>query len=147
MGATAQHMRDIFYRMGFNDQEIVALAGAHAVGYCHTDRSGFWGPWTRSPSTFSNQYFVLLNEEKWRLKRTHGGQPWQGPTQFESPDGALMMTPADMAIGLWDPSFAEWTKKYAADEELFFKDFAAAFQKLCELGCTNLGPPGGADNG
>ena len=39
----ANHLRDIFYRMGFNDQEIVALAGAHALGRCHTDRSGFSG--------------------------------------------------------------------------------------------------------
>ena len=43
---TIQHLRDIFYRMGFDDQAIVALSGAHAVGRCHTDRSGFWGPWT-----------------------------------------------------------------------------------------------------
>ncbi|KIJ60031.1 class II peroxidase [Hydnomerulius pinastri MD-312] len=34
----APHIRDIFYRMGFNDQEIVALSGAHALGRCHTDR-------------------------------------------------------------------------------------------------------------
>lgn len=26
------HLRIIFYRMGFNDQEIVALSGAHALG-------------------------------------------------------------------------------------------------------------------
>mmetsp|Transcript_51557 Transcript_51557/g.133941 ORF Transcript_51557/g.133941 Transcript_51557/m.133941 type:complete len:281 (+) Transcript_51557:27-869(+) len=39
---TQDHLRDVFYRMGFNDQEIVALSGAHAVGRCHTDRSGFW---------------------------------------------------------------------------------------------------------
>lgn len=26
------HLRFIFYRMGFNDQEIVALSGAHALG-------------------------------------------------------------------------------------------------------------------
>lgn len=32
--------------MGFNDREIVALLGAHALGRCHTDRSGYWGPWT-----------------------------------------------------------------------------------------------------
>lgn len=37
---TAQHIREIFYRMGFTDPEIVALLGAHAVGRCHTDRSG-----------------------------------------------------------------------------------------------------------
>jgi cytochrome c peroxidase len=29
--------------MGFNDQEIVALSGAHALGRCHSDRSGFKG--------------------------------------------------------------------------------------------------------
>ena len=33
---TIAHIRDIFYRMGFNDQEIVALLGAHALGRCHT---------------------------------------------------------------------------------------------------------------
>lgn len=54
------HLRAIFYRMGFNDQEIVALSGAHAMGRCHTDRSGFEGPWQFSPTTFSNEYFRLL---------------------------------------------------------------------------------------
>ena len=39
----ASHVRDIFYRMGFTDREIVALAGAHAVGRCHVDRSGYSG--------------------------------------------------------------------------------------------------------
>lgn len=37
---TIQHLRDIFYRMSFTDAEIVALSGAHAMGRCHTDRSG-----------------------------------------------------------------------------------------------------------
>ena len=32
---TAAHLREIFGRMGFNDQEIVALAGAHALGRCY----------------------------------------------------------------------------------------------------------------
>lgn len=31
----ADHLRSIFYRMGFNDQEIVTLSGAHALGRCH----------------------------------------------------------------------------------------------------------------
>jgi peroxiredoxin len=39
----AQHIRDVFYRMGFSDQEIVALSGAHNLGRCHEDRSGFDG--------------------------------------------------------------------------------------------------------
>lgn len=33
----AKHLRDVFGRMGFSDQEIVALSGAHAVGRCHTE--------------------------------------------------------------------------------------------------------------
>lgn len=33
--ADSDHLRTIFYRMGFNDQEIVALSGAHALGRCH----------------------------------------------------------------------------------------------------------------
>jgi hypothetical protein len=42
----AQHLRDIFYPKGFTDKDIVALSGAHSVGACHADRSGFEGPWT-----------------------------------------------------------------------------------------------------
>jgi hypothetical protein len=45
---TAQHIRNIFYRMGFDDHEIVALSGAHALGRCHTDRSGYWCAPTRA---------------------------------------------------------------------------------------------------
>lgn len=41
-------------------QEIVALSGAHALGRCHTSRSGYDGPWTNSPITFSNLYFKVL---------------------------------------------------------------------------------------
>merc|ERR1712000_193718 len=54
------HLRNIFGRMGFTDKEIVALTGAHAVGRCHVEASGYWGPWTNAETTFSNEYFRLL---------------------------------------------------------------------------------------
>lgn len=75
----ADHLRNIFYRMGFNDQEIVALSGAHALGRCHTDRSGFDGPWTFSPTVLTNDYYRLLLEEKWQWKK------WNGPKQVSLP--------------------------------------------------------------
>lgn len=71
----SDHLRNIFNRMGFNDQEIVALSGAHALGRCHTDRSGFDGPWTFSPTVLTNDYYRLLVEEKWQWKK------WNGPKQ------------------------------------------------------------------
>ncbi|CAM9345735.1 unnamed protein product, partial [Laminaria digitata] len=101
IGGTIQHVRDIFGRMGFNDREMVALIGAHAVGRCHTEASGYWGPWTNAESTFSNEYFRLLVEEKWTIKTTHEGKKWTGPEQFEDPSGQLMMLHADLAL-VWD---------------------------------------------
>jgi len=124
---TTAHIRDVFYRMGFNDREIVALLGAHALGRCHPDRSGYSGPWTRSEITFSNDYFRELIENKWTEKK------WNGPKQFEDPTGQLMMLPADLAL-IQDPQFRKYVEIYAKDENLFFKDFAKAFQKLEELG-------------
>merc|ERR1712137_287474 len=41
---TVAHIKEIFHRMGFSNQEIVALLGAHALGRCHTEASGYWGP-------------------------------------------------------------------------------------------------------
>merc|ERR1712039_706121 len=113
----AQHVRDVFYRMGFDDREIVVLVGGgHAIGRCHTDRSGFDGPWTRAPTTISNEYFKRLFEEEWVVKK------WNGPKQFvDKATGKIMMLPADMVM--------------KTDAELFMKDFATAFKKLTELGC------------
>jgi len=39
--ATAAGLREVFGRMGFDDREIVALSGAHALGRCHPDASGY----------------------------------------------------------------------------------------------------------
>jgi len=124
---TIKHVRDIFYRMGFNDREIVALIGAHAVGRCHTDRSGYSGAWTFDEFSFSNQFFVQLLERTWTKKK------WSGPEQFEDEKAKIMMLPADLAF-IQDPEFKKYVEMYAKDQDLFFKDFAKAFQKLLELG-------------
>lgn len=123
----AQHVRDIFGRMGFDERETVALIGAHSLGRCHTDRSGYSGPWTNAPTTFSNLYFQELLNNKWRKKK------WDGPLQYEDKSGQLMMLPTDMAL-VWDKKLKQYVDLYAKDEEAFFKDFAAAFSKLMELG-------------
>ena len=160
---------DVFYRMGFNDQEIVALSGAHALGRCHPDASGYSGPWTPTPTKLTTGYYNLLLSAPWTLKE------WDGPMQFEDPSGKLMMLPSDIALlqvcaaamqqhaahssrtrapshtaqppshppfssPLQDKTWRKYVKMYAADQDLFFKDFTAAYTKLTELGTKNLKP-------
>jgi len=123
-----QHIRDVFGRMGFNDREMAALVGAHTLGRCHKDRSGYDGPWTRAPTTFSNDFYKVLLEKKWTNRQ------WRGPKQLENSDGKdLMMLPADMAL-VEDKEFRKYCELYAKDRNAFFKDFAAAYAKLLELG-------------
>ena len=122
------HVRAIFGRMGFNDQEMVALSGGHALGRCHTDHSGFEGPWTFSPITMTNDYYKLLLDEQWHER------DWKGPRQFQDDSSkSLMMLPTDMAL-VADKDFKAFVEKYAKDADLFFDDFSKALVKLYELG-------------
>lgn len=133
----AAHLRDVFYRQGFNDQEIVALSGAHTLGRCHMVRSGFDGPWTSNPLKFDNEYFTNLLNKKWKQRE------WDGPEQYADEEtGELMMLPTDIAL-IDDESFRPHVERYAANEEEFFKDFSVAFAKLCANGAKcNGAPPG-----
>jgi cytochrome c peroxidase len=123
--------KDVFYRMGFNDQEIVALSGAHALGRCHSDASGYSGPWSPTPTILNNGYFSLLLKVPWTIKE------WDGPMQFEDPSGKLMMLPSDLVL-IQDKNFRPYAVKYSKDNDLFVKDFLAAYTKLTELGTKNL---------
>ncbi|RDW68621.1 peroxidase-7 [Coleophoma crateriformis] len=124
----SQHLRHIFNRMGFNDQEIVALSGAHSLGRCHADRLGFEGPWTYTPAYVSNQYYNMLTVEMWKVRK------WDGPRQFQgSTSQTLMMLPTDLAL-VEDENMRPWVEKYADDESLFFHDFSNVLLKLFELG-------------
>lgn len=127
----AAHLRTIFNRMGFDDQEIVALSGAHALGRCHTTASGFDGPWTPLPTTFNNLYFSLLNDIKWTKR------DWSGPFQYEDDGKKLMMLPTDLVL-IQDDSFKKYVDLYAGSQAKFFDDFSKAFNKLEELGTSNL---------
>ncbi|XXG87064.1 hypothetical protein AAC387_Pa11g1848 [Persea americana] len=132
----AGHLRDVFYRMGLNDKEIVALSGAHTLGRSRPERSGWGKPeskytkdgpgapggqsWTVQWLKFDNLYFKDIKERK---------------------DEDLLVLPTDAAL-FEDPSFKVYAEKYAEDQDAFFADYAEAHAKLSNLG-AKFDPPEG----
>lgn len=145
------HIRAIFGRMGFDDREMVALSGAHALGRCHPDRSGFDGPWDFSPTVMTNEYFVLLMNEKWSWRK------WNGPKQYSDESSkTLVMLPTDMQVPrlrlftsqltcsralIKDKDFKKHVERYAKDSQVFFKEFSDVMVKLLELGVPFVSKP------
>ena len=147
------HVRnEVFYRMGFNDQEIVALlCGGHVYGRCHPNASGYAGPWVEHPTQFSNEYASDMIDDEWTLV-SHGDtwlddmgaaelRPAPGNRQFVNKvpgkiddEPNQMMLLSDMVLA-WDPGFRQYLEVYAEDEAKLKDDFGAAFKKLTELGC------------
>ncbi|WOL02347.1 ascorbate peroxidase [Canna indica] len=132
----AGHLRNVFYRMGLDDKDIVALSGAHTLGRSRPERSG-WGKgetkytkdgpgapggqsWTVKWLKFDNSYFKDIKERK---------------------DEDLLVLPTDAAL-FEDAHFKVYAEKYAEDQNAFFKDYAVAHAKLSNLGAKFVPPEG-----
>ena len=125
------HLRDIFHPKGFTDKDIVALSGAHTVGRCHADRSGFDGPWTEQPLVFDNSYFTEMLNKSYVDETTAQGCP----QKKHGASGTVMLI-SDLA--LLEQPFREYVELYAKDQAAFFEDFSKAWVKLQENGCEGL---------
>jgi len=127
----ADHLRDIFYAKGFNDADIVVLSGAHTVGRCSLERSGFDGFWTEQPYVFDNAYFTEMLAKKYAAEVTAKGCP-----QHRNAETKTMMLDSDLA--LLQPPFRETVELYANDQAAFFQHFTQAWVKLQENGVVGL---------
>jgi len=126
------HLRDIFGPKGFKDEEIVALSGAHTVGGCKADRSGFEGKWTENPLTFDNGYFKEMLAKAYKEETAPNGA-----AQFRNADTGTIMLTSDLAL-LTDDSFKMHVERFAADQEAYFAAYTSAWVKLQENGCKDL---------
>jgi len=146
-GATsaAQHLRNIFYRMGFDDQGITALSGAHTLGRAFQERSGLvaegYGEANACPYTKSVGLCPVRRDAQPGVGMP-GGKSWTKKwlkfdnsyfKEYMEKDSNLIWFSTDKALHT-DDGFKPHFMKYKQDESAFFQDYAVAHQKLSELG-------------
>lgn len=148
MGGTAStesaeaggHLRKVFYRMGMNDEEIVALSGAHTFGRAYKDRSGLGKDKTKFTDGSMKQLYADGSEAPYKP----GGSSWTD--QFlvfdnsyyvilddPNADEELLKLSSDRAIYM-DEKFKPFAEKFRDDQNAFFASYAKAHKKLSEQG-------------
>jgi L-ascorbate peroxidase len=73
------------------------------------------------PVTFDNAYYTALQKK-----------PWLNPNDSMAD---MIGLPSDHVLPD-DPECREFIDTYAADQQLFFRDFAVAYQQLTSLGAA-----------
>ena len=112
-----------------------------------TVTSGLEGAWTTNPTRWDNEYFYLLLNYDWELKKSPAGA-WQWePINIKEEDKPLdandssvrknpIMTDADMAMKM-DPAYRVISERFHKDPAYFSDVFARAWFKLTH---RDLGP-------
>mmetsp|Transcript_28152 Transcript_28152/g.38704 ORF Transcript_28152/g.38704 Transcript_28152/m.38704 type:complete len:430 (+) Transcript_28152:77-1366(+) len=142
------HIRNVFYRLGFNNKEIVALCGAHTLGRAFKDRTG------ACMNTIGDQGATIYTSST-SIARADG-QPGIGMAggaswtpnwlHFDnsyytcimksctgSDDPNLLKLPTDMSL-YECPEFRRYFVRFAQNKEEFFREYAIAHKKMSELG-------------
>lgn len=135
------HLRKVFYRMGIDDEGIVALSGAHTLGRAYKDRSGLGKEQTK----FTDGKAVQSFADGSRAPYTPGGSSWT--EQFfvfdnsyfqiledDASDEELLKLSSDKAV-FKDAGFRKYAEQFRDDQDAFFASYAKAHFQLSELGC------------
>lgn len=134
------HLRKVFYRMGLNDEEIVALSGAHTFGRAYKDRSGLGAEKTK----FTDGKAKQVRGDGKEAKYTPGGSSWTEQwlvfdnSYFtvmpdEDADAELLKLSSDKTL-FEDEGFKPFAEKFRDSQDAFFESYAKAHKKLSELG-------------
>lgn len=135
----------IFASRGFSVQEMVALSGAHTVGFSHCKEfnSGIYNysKFERSDPQYSPRFASALQNACADYKNNPTLSVFNDimtPNKFDNmyfqnlPKG-LGLLKSDHALNS-DPRTKSFVETYAADQEKFFQAFARAMEKLSNYG-------------
>eukprot|EP00428_Durinskia_dybowskii_P062488 CAMPEP_0170381768 /NCGR_PEP_ID=MMETSP0117_2-20130122/14584_1 /TAXON_ID=400756 /ORGANISM="Durinskia baltica, Strain CSIRO CS-38" /LENGTH=325 /DNA_ID=CAMNT_0010637359 /DNA_START=254 /DNA_END=1231 /DNA_ORIENTATION=+ len=140
------HIRHVFYRLGLNNRETVALCGGHTLGRAFKDRTGVcaFSSGDQGATIFTQPTSNAKGDGAGGVGMA-GGCSWtRNWLQFDnsyfrriqedtSDSSQLLWLPTDQA--LYDcPEFRPYFLKYARSQDAFFVDYAAAHVKMSELG-------------
>lgn len=136
-GLDSLGLRNYFKRLGLTEAELVALSGAHDLGR-HVTLTGMpkeclrnltrtcleeapvLAPFiTKDPDTLSNRYFQTML--RWNDRDIQYGE--------------AAFIPTDVALVV-DDGLKKYVVAFAKDEQLFFRTFRNAYQKLVESTAT-----------
>lgn len=134
------HLRKVFYRMGLNDEEIVALSGAHTFGRAYKDRSGVGAEKTK----FTDGAYKVMRADGKDAKYNPGGSSWTKQwlvfdnSYFttipdDTVDPELLKMQSDKTL-FHDDGFRPFAEKFRDSQDAFFESYAKAHKKLSELG-------------
>ena len=109
--------------------------------------SGLEGAWTTHPTRWDNEYFNLLLNYDWELKKSPAGASQWEPINMKEEDKPVdaynpsvkrnpIMTDADMALKM-DPAYRVIAERFHKDQDYFSDIFARAWFKLTH---RDLGP-------
>jgi L-ascorbate peroxidase len=139
------HIRNIFYRMGFTNREIVALCGAHTLGRAFEDRTGVsrHSSGDQGATNYTRLTCFARRDDRPGVGMP-GGCSWtQKWLSFDNSyyrrmidnphDPDLLWLPTDKAL-YECPEFRPFFETYAKNEQVFFDDYAKAHVKMATLG-------------
>ena len=134
--ASADELKADAAALGLSARELVALAGsgfgragaayaAGAAGYDGVSVGGGGGGEARAPLAVSSAYFAAVLETAWAPYVVNRS----GYVQYASADGGATAMRTDVLLK-YDAELSAIAQDFAADEELFLAELAAAWTKL-----------------
>lgn len=114
--------------LGVTPREWTALMGRRSLGRHHGMRGGFMGHTDETPTMMDNEYFKSLLSNDWQSFTNPETDQDQYKASLEGGDFAYALR-SDYLLTL-EPQFLTAAQDFAADNDMFLEEFAAAWTKV-----------------